>query len=60
MGEIHDTTTVNTLEEFLEPDFNKIWAKQRSVPGASINIKELVDELKLQSTVASGEHIQYG
>jgi hypothetical protein len=53
LSEVHDTTTVRSLEEFLDPDFDKIWAKKRSVPGASVNIKELVDELKLQSTVAS-------
>ena len=59
-GEIHDTTTVTTLEEFVEPEFDKIWAKQRSVPGSNVDVKSLVEELKLQSTVASGEHVQYG
>jgi hypothetical protein len=53
MGETHDSIIVKTLEEFLEPDFNKIWANKRSVPGASVDVKALVEELKLQSTMSS-------
>ena len=53
VGEINDMTTVNTLEEFLEPDFNKIWAKQRSEPGASVDVKSLVEELHKQTIADS-------
>jgi hypothetical protein len=48
VGEIHDLIAVKSIEEYLEP-FDQIWAKKRSVPGASVDVKSLIKEMREQS-----------
>ena len=57
VGETQDTTSVKSLNEFLEP-FDEIWARNRSIPNANVDIKGLISELQKQSVAATTEAYQ--